>query len=409
MGKEEKRIIRGPMVRTAKPKKPNVQKLMYYRALPSKCQEFDPNFSKESPCILARKDDSKESELLIKRGSKIITPLERKDAGFSPRIFSKEDITLVKTNTMETIATTKAVAFIEPQGYVPLYANTDFDGRGVQGGGMVPRQKKKKAQSEIRSRLLRETGITLGEARSFLTINGSIRSGPSRGYLEPASYDIALIHSINQIDGVYGDTTVKFIDSWLARFSRHDFIPNMQEKAIFEHLRSRKDETTTALYFFQMTHPHYFEGGLGSFYADIASEHKVIQTRAINVVRHHVLRRILAENSLDSDKYLNLFNNGIALAGIIPFAGRYDFDPMPLLKTYYATPHINEYTKVNTVLLAACLASQMWTESLKDFVKSTVNNKLKTEWVKLKEKLPPKALSKIKLPVYGIDRKPRCY
>lgn len=408
-------------VRTRQSKTDNVPRLQYFRATSNECKSLDPRFPKGAFCILSKLDGNMESDVAINYVSSGNQTVKRKDIGFSPRILKTEIIEIVHQNTGQVLVSDSSISWLEPQGYVPLYANTGFDGRGVHGGGIYPAQKKRNNDVLERRKLLQDIGIKLGATRSFKVVNAKARDREKKGYLEHADYELALISSIIRHEGSLSSTNNKMINDWLARFSHHNFVPDEREKEIFEKLRKRQRAFSDTLYRLQTRSPDYFSGGIRSFYLEIESDIRSVNQRGKNVVSYNVLREAPEVNSMNSDIFLDYIQRNVATERLINLAGRYEFNPVEILQAFYENPKNKreKSRKARSVLRSACSADPRWTKSLKPFVRKIVNehldnrrvvavalrffnvNGLKTEIDTLRSRIDSEMNSKIRLPKLG--------
>jgi|GEM_PF-4068490 len=187
-------------VRTSKSKNRKMRHLLYKRVAIQECKTLDPLFDNKNLCIVAYPHDGQKSDLLIERKFDGSGAIKRKIIGFTPQIFMKKSIAIKEQKQQNIVATGAMVRWIEPTGYIPLIANTGFDGNGIHGGGLVPPQRKQKSSPIEAVTLLKEIGIDLAPSRVSRAKNTKkyrTRQKVIRAY---APYDSALANSIHKLN-----------------------------------------------------------------------------------------------------------------------------------------------------------------------------------------------------------------
>lgn len=176
--------------------------LKYQRLPAEECQELDNDFPIEAPCLLARLDDGAPSDLAFERERQGSVAMSRDDVGFSPYILMRERINLKRLGADAPLASQVRLIWAEPRGYVPLHANTGFDGNGFHGSGLVPTQRRHKDSDLDPVTLLRDVGVPVAERRGDIAVMKYKGSASTlNGYPELVPYDFALFQSMQALGG----------------------------------------------------------------------------------------------------------------------------------------------------------------------------------------------------------------
>ena len=397
------RLLRGnaiKTVRTLKPKDFVTPHLLYRREPAQYCQKYDPLFKDDEICVVTYVDDKVKSDLVIEKKNKGSRAVKRGRVGFKPRLLRKETVQIREHKSQDIVASGVKINWIEPKGYVPLMANTGFDGRGIHGGGLIPRQIKRESASMDAAILLEKMGIDL--APSLLTkikrSKWSKRYGlRSKTYRNPAPYDVALIYSIWELNGLSGKRPSQFFVNWGKRFSQKGMSATKSENLLLVQFLANMNT-------FEHRHKRYIREPL----------------------RHLILKQTPEQNVVFEKYFLEKFKN--KNRQLIDLVGRFAFDPEPILRKYL--PTIRETKYRNFVFKALCRSDPRWVKKLTplilDYALSIPENmKLrqkrfflykafaafevhgqKEAWVTLKQNLSPATLDKLKFLKY--DGKASC-
>lgn len=344
--------------------------LMFQRANPDLCRAYDPQFPTNAPCILPFLDDGKPSDVVLDTVTDGSFSVKRDQLGFKPHITFRRVITLRKLVSGTTLAADSHIRWLEPHGWVPLYANTGFDGNGIHGGGLVPAQKKGEKGAGLQpATLFEQSGIPLGGQRGEVVVNKRKMSAVLRGYPEPAVYDIALLRALLTIDGLHSDTAQEFLSRWTSRFVRHNLEPDAQEveliNLLFDNLRPLPNELSLLV----LGHPEYLSGGIERLYERLDTS----EVALFNTVSEAITRFTMARSPEENAPHEDLFLEALAEAEkrdhyLIGISGRFTFNPVPVLQSYLDTSDQTSINPVNRVLLAACQADGRWATSLAPLV-----------------------------------------
>lgn len=391
-------------VRTSKPKAKNAAHLQYHRASAKECQAFDPFFINKDICILARPDDGENSDISIEQSYKGSRAIKRSMVGFSPKILSRKTISIRQLETQKIVASDTRVWWIEPTGYVPLLANTGFDGRGINGGGLVPRQRKREDSAIDVAALLDKMGINLAPTRVVVIRKRNRYSRKPKTRREPAPYDVALISSIKNLEGLGGRTASAFLESWSSHFSRKEVSATQGENL-------------------------FLSNNLFVFLKK-GSKYKISLTSAfLNIVK----KQTPEKNEIYIKPYLAILTDGpndTTKHRLVEASGRFTFVPEPLLREVIsqASQKKNLYGLFQ-ILRATCQADKRWAKIMEPLVFEAIDILLASNekrykigairrafatfdvqgqndsWLKLETYFSPDDLKKYRIPDYG---KARC-
>lgn len=397
------RLLRGntiKTVRTLKPKDFVTPHLLYRREPAQYCQKYDRLFKDGEICVVTYVDDKVRSDLVIEKENEGRRADKRAQTGFTPRLLSKETIKIRENKSQNIVASSVKINWIEPNGYVPLMANTGFDGRGIHGGGLIPRQIKRESAPMDVAILLKKMGIDL--APSLITKIKRSKWARKHGlrtktYRNPAPYDVALIYSIWELNGLSGKRPSPFFVNWGKRFSQKGMSANKSENLLLVQLLANMNTI-------ENHHKRYIREPL----------------------RHLILKQTPEENVVFEKYFLEKFKN--ENRQLITLVGRFTFDPEPILRKYL--PIIKETKYRHLAFLALCRSDPRWVKKLTplilDYALSFPKNmkmqkKLfllnqafsafevhgqKEAWLALKKNLSPATLDKLKYLKY--DGKARC-
>ncbi|MBS0565025.1 MAG: hypothetical protein JSR87_11290 [Proteobacteria bacterium] len=370
-------------VRVAAPTQEGVPHLMFQRRPAADCQALDPDFPQGGPCLLARPDDGAQSDLKLSWQTDGSPAPTRESLGFTPHLMMKERLTITRPATGETLDVRTRLVWLSPASYVPLHPNTGFDGSGIHGGGLVPDQQKHEDPPLDPAGLLTETGLSLAAPRGEIVVDkraislkmpaGYASPAFLTGYPEPAPYDIALIRSLLDHGGLRTDTGTYYVTRWLAKFERHKVIPDQRDRALFDALYAGVNPAPHELSLLRQSHPAYFSGGLDQLYADALSSEGGKMYDAMHGIVSAALRQTPEQNAPQAADYLRLIGiKKLRDSFLIDAAGRFPFDPTPVLHDYLQKSDWAVEDRVHEALKAACRADQRWAGSLTPFILQTV-------------------------------------
>lgn len=397
------RLLRGNMiktVRTLKPKDFVTPHLLYRREPAQYCQKYDALFKDGETCVVTYVDDKVKSDLVIEKKIEGRRAVKREQVGFTPRLLSKETIKIREHKSQNIVAAGVKINWIQPYGYVPLMANTGFDGLGIHGGDLIPRQIKRESAQMDAAILLEKVGIDL--APSLLTkirrSKWSKRYGlRPKTYRNPAPYDVALIYSIWELNGLSGRRPSPFFVNWGKRFSQKGMSATKSENLLLVHLLANMNTI-------ENHHKRYIREPL----------------------RQLILKQTPEENVVFEKYFLENFKNENAY--LITLVGRFTFDPEPILRDHL--PTIKETKYRHFAFLAMCRSDTRWVKKLTPLILEYAlsipeNMKLrqkrfilykafaafevhgqKEAWMTLKQNLSPATLDKLKFLKY--DGKASC-
>ncbi|MEE9387728.1 MAG: hypothetical protein V3U96_03895 [Paracoccaceae bacterium] len=362
-------------VRVAAPDDNTLPRLMYQNLPAEECRALDPTFPVGAPCLLARLDDGTPSELIFEHERMGSRALKRKDVGFTPNITLRELTTLKLQETGDIVASQTRLIWIEPVGYVPLRSNTGFDGNGVHGGGLVPAQRKHEDPVIDPSAMLLAVGVPFSEPRGEVVVKKSWQKASNlSGYPQPAAYDVALIRSMFELGGLKNQIGGHYLSRWAAQFTRYEIVPDAQERSLINQIYESVRPVPHELSLMKRKYPNYFKGGLSALYVDIRSDDGSSTFDATNGIAYAALRQTPEQNAPQAEAYLGLMRDGIVPSRMVALAGRFTFDPVPVLRDYLKNAERGKIWPSTYVFTAACRADRRWAEQLVPLVVDTVRS-----------------------------------
>ena len=352
----------------------------------------------DAPCLLARLNDEASSDLALVRETQGNGAANREQVGFSPTLLKKDRLILKQGDTGEYLASQTRLTWLEPLGYVPLLANTGFDGTGISGGGLVPRQRRHEDPTLNSVALLRELGLAVAEPRREIETYEKVKTdfgeikierkySSFKSYPEPASYDVALIRSMLKLGGLgknsgshfealghaRNKTGVEYINRWASKFSRHGIESTEAERAligrIYTSLRPIPHEVSLLVEDFPLL---YLPGGMDQLYANLRSGDDKLITDAISGILSVAVRQTPEQNDSHADAYLEVMEDQRFSRSMVRIAGRFSFDPVPVLRRYLDDVRKDAAGPSLSVLKAACWADPRWSDQLALFVMDVV-------------------------------------
>lgn len=309
-------------VRTLKPSRDSVPHLMYVRAPYQECLSFDPTFRKDTHCIVARNDDGLDSELIIYKEIEGSRAMKREKIGFSPVLLSRETYTIQDTKKFVFTSATR-VFWAEPVGYIPLVANTGFDGNGIHGGGIIPQQRKRHAPEQL----------DLGQFLVAIDIDVAPRL--SEEIFQP--HKASLYHSIFNLGGFIPDSDE--LKNWLTYLS----------------------ESST-----QLTEGE--ELFLLELFSNLTLKRGSVKRDTLLIaLRKIISKRTPEQNRIFAEAYLDNFHIKPDY-GLRSVVGKFDFNPIPHLAENVLMSPKSRTISTAFAFEAACGASQRWSDLIAPFV-----------------------------------------
>lgn len=319
-------------VRTAKPENSKARHLQYHREASEECKAKDAFFDDNDICIIARLDDGMQSDLIIERSR----ALKRKQIGFTPRLLTKEAITIRETATQKVVASDGAVRWMQPTGYVPLLANTGFDGRGIHGGGLVPPQSQHESAPINWATMFEIMGINLADSLVVETKKANSYRARRKISRSSAPYDVALIRSIWKAGGLDGKTAFSFLKEWSSKLSQKEATADESENQLLSDLLSNTEA--------------------------MGKTKNITLSAVLNALR----KQSPGQNAIYRESFIENVTKEHTNGILIEVTGRHSFDPEPILRDYLSTSR--NPASIIRVFLAYCRSDPQWVEKLTPLV-----------------------------------------
>ena len=340
--------------------------IVFTRAERDACLAFDPAFPADDTCLLARKDDGARADLLIEitQEGDFLAPMSSDHGSVYLTGIQRLTLTETRVTPPQVLDERLRYAWSEPM-IGPLFPAMTALGSGAKGDG--PGFKRVRRQSDV------------FDMAAILAHSG-LRLGPVQAAVQPQlPVSTALLASILALvdDGRLSPGQSKMARDWVLHFRQSPFgkteasTVGEGERRLFQKLAKLHgdvdlERTLTSLL---GEHPEYFVEDFGALLRVIVTGTPEEAGKAAKAAVFGLFRAKRGDHDAAWPDYVAAIESGRAGEDLIRWVGRFNHDPVPLLRGQLArTPHDRSAW---AALGSVCHIDQRWWPSLVPLLHNT--------------------------------------
>lgn len=330
------------------------------RALPENCRGLDRDFPPTAPCLMAATDDGAPADLQV-RYEYIATDRATQNSGFAALI-STSRLVVEDARVGTILHDERANTWTEVN--VPPFMTLDLQFDDIGGDGAVLHRETKNDPMPDAAAVLTSLGQPLAPPR--LRIPTGDRYAPKTRPADAPS-DTALILSLLALQpGNLSEPVANQARGWLQGLKAGRAATAADRRALADLTRRELVGMVTVSQLMQQR-PDLFVADIANFYRMVREGTDAESRNAADALLRIVMSDPPGAHAAEGDAYLAALASRRNSGYLIKLVGRYDFDPVPVLRAELASAP-RDRDPVVDLLQAACRADPRWYLALAPFV-----------------------------------------